>query len=130
MKRRFPRLLLTDVSDAMLAVSRARNPECEHRVGDMRTLRVGRTFDAVFVHDAVCYMTTEADLPSAMETAWIHCRPGGALFAPDYARENFPGALTDDGGCDESPLSGATGLRAPMPGSRHHDIGWAADPGS
>ena len=107
MKRRFPRLLLTDVSQGMLAVSRALNPECEHRHGDMRTLRVGRTFDAVFVHDAVCYMTTEADLRRAMETAWVHCRPGGAvLFAPDYVRENFPGPLTDDGGCDEPPLPG------------------------
>ena len=107
MKRRFPRLLLTDVSHGMLAVSRALNPECEHRHGDMRTLRVGRTFDAVFVHDAVCYMTTEADLRRAMETAWVHCRPGGAvLFAPDYVRENFPGALTDGGGCDEPLLLG------------------------
>ena len=85
MKRRFRRLLLTDVSPEMLAVSRALNPECEHRLGDMRTLRLGRTFDVVFVHDAVCYMTTESDLRSAMETAWLHCRPGGAvLFAPDY----------------------------------------------
>ena len=84
LKRRFRRLLLTDVSPDMLAVSRALNPECEHRLGDMRTLRLGRTFDAVFVHDAVCYMTTESDLRSAMETAWVHCRSGGAvLFAPD-----------------------------------------------
>ena len=128
MKRRFPRLLLTDVSDAMLAVSRSLNPECEHRVGDMRTLRVGRTFDAVFVHDAVCYMTTEADLRSAMETAWVHCRPGGAaLFAPDHVRENFPGTLTDDGGCDESPLSGATGLGAR--GLRFIEWLWDPDPG-
>ena len=127
MKRRFPRLLLTDVSDAMLAVSRSLNPECEHRVGDMRTLRIGRTFDAVFVHDAVCYMTTEADLRSAMETAWVHCRPGGvALFAPDYVRENFPGALTDDGGCDESPLSGAAGLCAR--GLRFVEWVWDPDP--
>ena len=46
----------------MLALSRALNPECEHLAGDMRTLRLGRVFDAVFVHDAVCYMTTRADL--------------------------------------------------------------------
>ncbi len=84
-----------------------------HRAGDMRTLRLGRTFDAVFVHDAVCYMRTEADLWRAMETAWVHCRPGGAvLFAPDYVRENFVvGATT--GGCDEPPGSGWRGhLRA------------------
>ncbi len=33
--------------------SRELNPDCEHVLGDMRTLRLGRTFDAVFVHDAV-----------------------------------------------------------------------------
>ena len=106
LKQHFRRLVLTDLSEDMLAVSRALNPECEHRVGDMRTLRLGRTFDAVFVHDAVCYMTTEADLRGAIETAWVHCRPGGAvLFAPDYVRENFRAGETT-GGCDERPLSG------------------------
>ena len=128
MKRRFPHLLLTDISDGMLAVSRALNPECEHRLGDMRTLRVGRTFDAVFVHDAVCYMTTEADLRRAIETAWVHCRPGGAvLFAPDYVRENFPGRLTDHGGCDEPAPADATGLCAR--GLRYLEWLWDPDPG-
>ena len=109
LKRRFRRLLLTDLSPEMLAVSRALNPECEHQVGDMRTLRLGRSFDAVFVHDAVCYMTTEADLRRAMETAWAHCRPGGAvLFQPDYVRENFRAAASA-GGCDEPPPSGSVG---------------------
>ncbi len=83
-----------------LAVSRLLNRECEHIEGDMRTLRLGRQFDRVFVHDAVCYMTTSADLRSAMETAFLHCRPGGAaLFAPDYVKETFrPGS--DGGGHD------------------------------
>jgi hypothetical protein len=81
---------LTDLSPPMLAASRALNPECEHIAGDMRTLRLGREFDAVFVHDAVMYMTTEHDLRQAVETAFVHCRPGGAaLFAPDYFRETF-----------------------------------------
>ena len=42
----------------MLDVSRALNPDCEHVQGDMRTVRLGRLFDAVFVHDAITYMTT------------------------------------------------------------------------
>lgn len=89
MKRRFT-CTLTDLSPAMLAQSAAQNPECEHLVGDMRTLRLDRTFDTVFVHDAVCYLLTEADLRLAIETAFVHCRPGGAaLFAPDYVRETF-----------------------------------------
>ena len=51
-------------------------------------MRLGETFDAVFVHDAVAYITSEADLTIA--TAAEHVRPGGvALFVPDYVRERF-----------------------------------------
>ena len=61
----------------------------------MRTVRLGREFDAVFVHDAVMYMTTEEDLRLAIETAFVHCRPGGAaLFAPDHVRETSAPAPT------------------------------------
>ncbi|HEX5868999.1 MAG TPA: class I SAM-dependent methyltransferase [Longimicrobium sp.] len=99
LKARFE-MVLVDLSPGMLDVSRRLNPECEHVQGDLRTVRLGRQFDRVFVHDAVCYMTTEADLRRAMETAWVHCAPGGAaLFAPDHLRENFaPG--TEEGGHD------------------------------
>jgi hypothetical protein len=66
----------------------------------MRTVRLGRAFDCVFVHDAVVYMTTESDLKRVMETAFVHCRPGGAaLFAPDHVRETFR-ASTRHGGRD------------------------------
>src|SRR5918994_2231592 len=74
-------LTLVDLSAGMLEVSREANPECEHVQGDMRTVRLGREFDAVFVHDAVNYMTSTGDLRQAIETAAVHCRPGGvALF--------------------------------------------------
>ena len=99
LKARFE-MVLVDRAPGMLEVSRALNPECEHLEGDMRTLRLDRTFDAVFIHDAICYMTTEADLRRAIETAFVHCRPGGAaLFAPDHVRENFR-PTTDEGGHD------------------------------
>ena len=99
MKARFD-MVLVDRASGMLAVSRALNPECEHVEGDMRTVRLGREFDCVFVHDAVCYMTTLADLRQAIDTAYLHCRPGGAVvFAPDHLRENFRGS-TDHGGHD------------------------------
>ncbi len=81
---------LSDLSPDMLALSRALNPACAHVEGDMRTLRLGRTFDAVLVHDAIAYMTTEADLAAVAETAYLHTRPGGAaLFAPDDYAEDF-----------------------------------------
>lgn len=93
-------LTLVDLSPGMLNVSQKLNPECEHHLGDMRTVRLQREFDAVFVHDAVMYMTSEADLRQAMQTAHAHCRPGGgAIFAPDYVKETFR-AGTDHGGCD------------------------------
>src|ERR1700682_5042843 len=93
-------LTLVYLSPGMLAVSQALNPECEHLEGDIRTVRLGRTFDAVFVHDAICHMTTEADLRAVMETALVHLRPGGvALFAPDFVRETFV-EYTDHGGND------------------------------
>lgn len=93
-------LTLVDLSEDMLRQSRRINPDVEHHRGDMRDVRLGRRFDAVFVHDAITYMTSREDLLRAMTTAWVHCRPGGvALFAPDETRERFePGV--DCGGHD------------------------------
>jgi hypothetical protein len=84
------RCTLTDLSAPMLELSRELNPECEHIAGDMRTLRLERTFDAVLVHDAIVYMSTEAELRAALETVFVHTRPGGAaIIAPDCTRETF-----------------------------------------
>jgi trans-aconitate methyltransferase len=100
LKKMFAHVTLSDLSSEMLAVSRALNPDCEHRAGDMRTTRLGRVFDAVFIHDAIDYMTTLADLRQAIETAFIHCKAGGvALLVPDYVRETFEPS-TDHGGAD------------------------------
>lgn len=93
-------MTLVDISPEMLEMSRQLNPECDHRQGDMRSIRLGRTFDAVFVHDAVDYMTSESDLRQAIETAFVHCHPGGiAVFVPDRTSETFE-AGTDHGGND------------------------------
>jgi SAM-dependent methyltransferase len=83
-------MTLVDRAPAMLEVSRALNPDCEHVLGDMRDVRLGQIFDAVFVHDAVAYLTTLDELALAAETAFVHCRSGGAaLFVPDAIRELF-----------------------------------------
>ena len=69
MKERFA-MTLSDLSPDMLEVSRSINPELTHIQGDMRSLRIpGAQFDAVFVHDAVMYLTTEADIHAMAETA-------------------------------------------------------------
>jgi SAM-dependent methyltransferase len=113
-------LTLTDLSAEMLAVSKGLNPECDHAVGDMRTLALGRTFDVVLAHDAIDYMTTEADLEAAVATAARHLTPGGlAVFLPDHVTERYePG--TECGGCDAPDGSGVRYLEwteAVAPGS-------------
>jgi SAM-dependent methyltransferase len=118
LKSRFA-MTLVDLSDEMLAVSRRLNPDCEHLRGDMRDARLGRTFDAVFVHDAINYMLTEADLAKAVETAYVHCRPGGvAVFVPNYVAETFE-PETGCGGGD-----GGDGRAA-----RFLEWAWDPDPG-
>jgi SAM-dependent methyltransferase len=100
-------LTLVDLSDEMLTVSRQLNPQCEHVRGDMRSIRLGRTFDAVLVHDAIDYMTTEDDLRQVIETAFAHCRPGGlAAFVPDHVADAFQPISGGGGGSD------ATGRQA------------------
>ena len=110
-------LTLVDPSPEMLAVSRRLNPECEHMRGDMRTVRLGRQFDTVFIHDAIIYMTSEEELRQAMRTAYEHCRPGGvALFAPDHTAETFRPS-TGHGGHDR-------------PGRSARYLVWTWDPDS
>lgn len=97
-----PRFVMTlsDISDEMLSVSRKLNPQCEHVIGDMRTLRLGRTFDRVLIHDAITYMLSEDDLKAAFTTAFEHLRPGGrALFVPDEVKETLE-RTTAHGGSD------------------------------
>jgi hypothetical protein len=91
-------LTLSDRSPEMLAVSRAVNPECEHVIGDMRSLDLGRTFDLVFIHDAIMYAIDEAQVRATLATAARHCRPGGAVVVvPDYVRETFAPATSHGG---------------------------------
>ena len=94
------RLTLTDRSSQMLAVSRAINPECEHLVGDMTSLDLGRQFDLVLIHDAIMYAADPESVRAALGTAYRHCRPGGAaVIMPDFVRETFE-AKTETGGED------------------------------
>lgn len=116
-------MTLTDSSEHMLAQSLKLNPECRHVQGDMRTLRLGQTFDAVFVHDAVAYMTIETDLRAAMTTAFVHLESEGiALFVPDDTTETF-GPSTSTGGNDTGGKSLRYEMRqhAPKPGATYFE---------
>lgn len=93
---------LLDASEAMLDVSRRLNPDRAHVVGDLRTARLGRTFDAVVLHDAVMYLLSPADLDAAVATIAAHLRPGGAcLVVPDVTEDTFFETTMEDGADDE-----------------------------
>jgi len=84
------RATAVDLSPDMLALCRRLNPGVELHQGDMRSVRLGRTFRAVLIHDAISYMTSEHDLLRALETAAAHLEPGGVLVAaPDRFAETF-----------------------------------------
>ena len=76
-----------DLSPAMLEQARNLNPECAFVEGDMRSCRLGRTFDAVLMDDAISHMNS---LTEAFRTAHAHLKPGGVLIAtPDVTTETF-----------------------------------------
>lgn len=107
LKREFS-LTLVEPSAGMRKVSRALNPECDHQAGDMRTVRLGRTFDAVFVHDAISYMRTEADVRDLLTIVALHLRPGGvALLTPDATVETFQPGTHVGGGDEPAATAGA-----------------------
>lgn len=94
------KMTLADVSPQMVEVSRRLNSGCEHYVGDMRSITLDGRFDAVFVHDAVMYMTRRDDLAAVFTNSRRHLRPGGvALFVPDFVKETFV-EYTSEGGHD------------------------------
>lgn len=74
----------------MLAQARALNPESTFVHGDMRSFRLGRTFDAVLMDDAISYMTCLADFVAAFRNASAHLTSGGVLVTtPDVTTETF-----------------------------------------
>lgn len=127
---RHVRMTLNDISPGMLEVSRHLNPNAEHHEGDMRNLRLGKTFDVVMIHDAIMYMTNAKDLIAALTTARAHLEADGALIVlPDHVAETFePRVVT--GGHDARDGS-ARGLRymawthAPKIGTTAHDLDFA-----
>lgn len=74
-----------DLSPEMLGLARQLNPGVEYLLGDMRSVRLDRSFDAVMAADAIGYMLDEAELLAAFTTAFFHLSPGG-VFAT-YAEE-------------------------------------------
>jgi SAM-dependent methyltransferase len=79
-----------DISERMLVNARRLNPEIEYSVGDMRTARLGKMFDAVMIGDSIDYMLTEDDLRAAFFTAFTHLKSGGVFCTyAEVTRERF-----------------------------------------
>ena len=66
-----------DVSQPMLDLAGQLNPEVTYFTGDMRTVTLEKTFDAVVIADSIDYMLNEADLRGAFQTAYVHLKSGG-----------------------------------------------------
>jgi SAM-dependent methyltransferase len=88
--KRTYRVTGVDISPQMLAYARQVNPEVEYLPGDIRDVRLGRTFDAVLLHDAAAYLTPLAEVQLAYATAAAHLAPGGVLVTPpEELRSHF-----------------------------------------
>jgi SAM-dependent methyltransferase len=84
-----------DLSPAMLAVARERLPDVHVHQADMRTLELGRTFDAVIcLFSSIGYITEPAEMRKAVARLAAHVARGGVLILdgwvrPDEWRERF-----------------------------------------
>ena len=78
-----------DLSRGMLEIARAAHPDISYIEGDMRSVRLGKQFDAVVIPDSIDYMVTPDDLRQAMQTAAEHLRAGGVLLIAAKTAESF-----------------------------------------
>jgi SAM-dependent methyltransferase len=76
-----------DLSPEMLEVARARLRDVPLHVADMRTLDLGRTFDAVTcLFSAIGYVTDPAEMRSTIQRLANHVAPGGVLIVDGWVR--------------------------------------------
>ena len=79
-----------DLSESMLKNCKKQNPDVDVHIGDMRSIRLNKKFDAVIIHDAISYFLNENDMFATFKTASEHLGSGGIFVtSPDYLRETF-----------------------------------------
>jgi len=109
-------IVLSDLSEDMLAQCRIHNPGRVCHQADMRTMQLNRTFSAVFLHDAVMYLTSAEDLQATFDTAAAHLDSGGVFMVlPDVVKEHFE---------EMSVSGGSTGI----PAAQLLEWHWDPDP--
>jgi SAM-dependent methyltransferase len=103
---------LVDISEDMLFESQKRNPNKKHVQCDIRNISLetlGEKFDAILLHDAVMYLTTEEDLYKTFAAAKkCLCKDGVLLVVPDVYLEDFEEhflAGGEDGWINNEPVS-------------------------
>jgi dTDP-3-amino-3,6-dideoxy-alpha-D-glucopyranose N,N-dimethyltransferase/dTDP-3-amino-3,4,6-trideoxy-alpha-D-glucopyranose N,N-dimethyltransferase/N-methyltransferase len=83
-----------DASQSMLDVAARRLPGVPLNLGDMRTLHLGRRFDAVTcLFSSIGYVTDGSELQRTIERLGAHVAPGGVLIVDGWLR---PEEWTDD----------------------------------
>jgi SAM-dependent methyltransferase len=70
-----------DLQDQMISYARTRRPNIAFHTGDMRSVRLGRTFDTITCLGwAIANIHSNADLNAVIATFAAHARPGTLLF--------------------------------------------------
>ena len=78
-----------DLSEDMLRLAGALNPQARYLSGDMRDVELAESFDAVAIPDSIGHMITAADLRSTIANATRHLKPGGVLLVVTSLQEEF-----------------------------------------
>ena len=78
-----------DISRGMLKIARRLNPGIDYRRADMRSVRIGKPYDAVIIPESIGYMTTQNSLRRALHTASLHLNRSGVLLVVAHLQEEF-----------------------------------------
>ncbi len=78
-----------DISVDMLSLAKELNPGCELVQGDMRSFSLGKTYDAIFIDDAIGYMVSQEEIESVFRCAYDHLNPGGVMVVTPEFTEGF-----------------------------------------
>ena len=90
----FPDVAGVDLDEGLLAIARERLPDVPLTMADMRTVDLGRTFDAVTcLFSSVGYLRDAGELASAIGRMAAHLAPGGVLVVDGWVRPDawWPG---------------------------------------
>ena len=93
-----------DISEDMLHHCRHLNPGVNTICADMRTVSFPEPQDAILIHDAIDYLTSQEDILATLKNARKHLTPNGILIiAPTYTCESFEaGESATDHQCSQS----------------------------